>query len=373
MRIYFYAPFKPLGHPNPSGDLITAQGLVAFLRGRGHGVQPISDLRARWIYFKPWDWPVLWAAARRIQRQGKQNPPHLWLTYHTYYKAPDLLGPEAAQSLNIPYVIFQGMYATKRRRNWRTWPGYKLNRRALTCAQAIFSNRRMDLNNLARLIPCSRLTYVRPGIDVTRFQHDADARKTLRARWGVGDRPVILAAAMFRPDVKSEGIRWVIETCRHLRNQRCHFFLVLVGDGQEGQKLRRLARDRIPGQYRFVGQVSREELYRYYSAADLFVFPGIRESLGMVYLEAQACGLPVVAFDNAGVPEVVQHGKTGLLTPFEDRITFTRAVARLLQDSFLRRAMGRAAADYVRRHHDLATNYRVLEGALEEIVAHYRR
>jgi glycosyltransferase involved in cell wall biosynthesis len=146
-----------------------------------------------------------------------------------------------------------------------------------------------------------------------------------------------------------------------------------VGDGQEGQKLRRLARDRIPGQYRFVGQVSREELYRYYSAADLFVFPGIRESLGMVYLEAQACGLPVVAFDNAGVPEVVQHGKTGLLTPFEDRITFTRAVARLLEDSFLRRTMGRAAADYVRRHHDLATNYRVLEGALEEIVAHYRR
>ncbi len=43
-------------------------------------------------------------------------------------------------------------------------------------------------------------------------------------------------------------------------------------------------------------------MYRYYSACDLFVFPGIRESLGLVFLEAQSCGLPVVAFDNAGVP-----------------------------------------------------------------------
>ena len=54
---------------------------------------------------------------------------------------------------------------------------------------------------------------------------------------------------------------------------------------------------------------------RYYSAGDMFVFPGIRESLGMVYLESQSCGLPVVAFHNGGIPEVVVDGETGFLTP----------------------------------------------------------
>ena len=54
----------------------------------------------------------------------------------------------------------------------------------------------------------------------------------------------------------------------------------------------------------------------------VFAFPGIRESLGMVYLEAQACGLPVVAFDNGGVPEVVKDTVTGMLTPPFDKSGF---------------------------------------------------
>ena len=69
----------------------------------------------------------------------------------------------------------------------------------------------------------------------------------------------------------------------------------------------------------------------------------------MVFLEAQACGLPVVAFENAGVPEAVQNGKTGLLVPMYAAEPFADAVGRLLKDSQLRRKMGRAAQAYVRQ------------------------
>ena len=61
------------------------------------------------------------------------------------------------------------------------------------------------------------------------------------------------------------------------------------------------------------GRIARQDMVQYYSAADLFAFPGIGESLGMVYLEAQACGLPVVALDSPGVSQVVVGGQTGLL------------------------------------------------------------
>ena len=117
-----------------------------------------------------------------------------------------------------------------------------------------------------------------------------------------------------------------------------------------------------------MGKIPRNEMYRYYSACDLFVFPGIRESLGLVFLEAQACGLPVVAFDNAGVPEAVKDGITGLLVPAFAARAFEEAIARLLTDSQLRLQMGRAARSYVRRKHDLNQNYQKMEAVLREIV-----
>ena len=71
MRICFYAPFKPLGHPNPSGDLIIAKGLYDFLTEQGHEILLASNLRSRWIYWKPWMFPVIlkefFTTAKRIR------------------------------------------------------------------------------------------------------------------------------------------------------------------------------------------------------------------------------------------------------------------------------------------------------------------
>jgi glycosyltransferase involved in cell wall biosynthesis len=132
--------------------------------------------------------------------------------------------------------------------------------------------------------------------------------------------------------------------------------------------LEKLAAEEVPGRARFVGEIPRTELYRYYSAADLFVFPGINESLGMVFLEAQACGLPVVAFDNAGVPEAVQNLKTGFLVLPHEMGPFVDAVKQLLNNEGLRRKMGRSASDYVRSRHDLRNNYRDIERVLQKIL-----
>ena len=66
MRICFYAPLKPLGHVHPSGDLIIGMGIFDYLKSRGHRVQLISDLRTRWIYWKPWLWPRLPLEKRRV-------------------------------------------------------------------------------------------------------------------------------------------------------------------------------------------------------------------------------------------------------------------------------------------------------------------
>ncbi len=368
MNISFYAPFKPLGHLHPSGDLVTATGIFDYLSDGGHQVLTASTLRCRWLYWKPWLWPPLLSERRQVSRKFSVNPVDLWFTYHSYYKAPDLLGPYVSQKLRIPYVIFQGIYSTKRRRKLKTRPGFYLNKATLLAADHVFTNKKVDLLNLKRLLPEDRVTYVAPGIKPDEFSFDQRARDELRGQWRQNDEPVIFSAAMFRRDVKTRGLKWVIRACGELGRRGQRFQLVIAGDGKERTALEKLAAEQAPGRVRFVGKISRSELYRYYSAADLFVFPGIGESLGLVFLEAQACGLPVVAFDNAGVPEAVQDGKTGFLVPVGEMEPFVNAVQRLLGDKGLRRQMGERASAYVRDRHDLKKNYQAIERVLTAIV-----
>jgi glycosyltransferase involved in cell wall biosynthesis len=368
LKILFYAPFKPLGHAHPSGDLIIATGIYEYLESRGHQVIPASSLRCRWIYWRPWMWPKLMWERKRLYHQFSGKNIDLWFTYHTYYKAPDLLGTVVPQKLKIPYVIFQGMFSTKRRRKLKTRIGFNLNKSTLCAADHVFSNKTVDLHNLKRLLPEDKITYVSPGLKRDDFCFDANARAELRAHWQVGDDPVILSAAMFRPGVKTEGLTWVIRTCGELFRKSHDLWLVIAGDGKEKSKLQKIARDQLPGRVRFVGKVPRNDLNRFYSAGDVFVFPGINESLGMVYLEAQSCGLPVVAFENAGVPDAVQNGRSGILVPMYDTDLFADAIQRLLTNKNLRQKMGKAALSYVREMHDLNENYRKLESMLHRII-----
>jgi phosphatidylinositol alpha-1,6-mannosyltransferase len=364
LRIAFYAPLKPLDHPHPSGDLVIGTGLYHFLAGRRHKLGRVSRLRARWIYWKPWLWPQVVRHRHRAVHHCDKMAANLWLTYHSYYKAPDLLGPYCCRRLRIPYVIFQGIYSTKRRKHWTTRAGFVLNRQALLAAHHVFTNRKEDLVNLARIVPEKSLTYVVPGIFPDQFRFDSASREQLRRKMGISEGIVVVTAAMFRPGVKTEGLAWVIRSCGKLFRKNVPLYLVIAGDGKEGHRLRQMADQVLPGRARFLGRVAREEMYRFYSAGDLFVFPGIRESLGMVYLEAQSCGLPVVAFADGGVPEVVAHEVSGYLVQPFDLGGFTRAIARLTDDSGIRRQMGKAASNYVRNHHDLNENYRMVEDIL---------
>ena len=368
MRISFYTPFKPLDHANPSGDQMIARGLYGYLENQGHHLKIMSAFRSRWVFWKPWIWLWLLRDTRRIMRTLSTNGIDLWFSYHSYYKAPDLLGSYISRRLKISYVIFQGIYSTKRKKDWKTWPGFVLNRKALCAADHVFSNKKVDYLNMKRLLPSQRLTYIKPGINPDEFYFNADARDELKKSWNVGNEPVVLSAAMFRADVKTQGLSLVIRVCGELYRKGLRFYLVIAGDGKERNHLFNLAKEHLPGRVRFVGKIPRNEMYRFYSAGDIFSFPGINESLGMVFLEAQSCGIQVVAFANGGIPEVVRDGETGFLVPLYDSDRFAKAIEFLLTKRDIRKKMGQAAKDHVRNDHDINRNYKEMKKVLEDIV-----
>jgi glycosyltransferase involved in cell wall biosynthesis len=100
----------------------------------------------------------------------------------------------------------------------------------------------------------------------------------------------------------------------------------------------------------FLGTIPRRELVDRYRRASVFCLPSRQEGFGIVFLEAMACGKPIVAARAAAVPETVMDGETGLLVDPEDPTALARAIAALLSDPDLRRGMGEAGRRRVEQY-----------------------
>ncbi len=362
MRIAFYAPMKPADHPVPSGDRTIARGLIQALIQQGHTVEVMSRMRARYIWLRPVTFFKFSLEVRLAHRRAVRFRPDMWLTYHTYYKAPDLLGPIVSSRLGIPYFIVEGSHSPRRWKSLLMRPGFCWNRRALLAAAHVFANKTADMPGLHGLLPGDRISYVPPGIDPQAFRRLPGEGARLRAELGIPSSAlVVCTAAMLRPGRKAEGVRIVIDSLGSLCQRGIIAHLLVVGDGSSSATLRRHAARKLDGAAHFLGQISYTQMVRVYSASDLFAFPGIRESLGMVYLEAQAAGLPVLAYRNGGVSEAVQDGITGLITPLYDEKAYTAALERLIRNEDLRVRMGQAAVRFVQEQRNIEKAVRIME------------
>ncbi|UIJ39270.1 glycosyltransferase family 4 protein [Desulfobaculum bizertense] len=367
MRIAFYAPFKPLNHARISGDITIARDAMEFFVRKGHSTSVISPLESTWLYLRPWRWPDALLEYMLARSSCSSQGLNAWITYHSYYKAPDILGPRLAR-LGLPYFIFSGAYADKRKRSLKTLPGYILNKRALLAASHVFVNKLPELETCSRILPDEKLTYIKPGIFTHEFSPDILMRQKYRRAWGARETTVVVTAAMMRKGVKADGVEQVIRSCAELANNGKKILLIVAGGGPEKDRLERLAASLLPGKMRFLGRIPRQKLYRIFSAADLFAFPGYNEGLGMVYLEAQCSGLPCVATDDAGAPEVIRDMESGLIVPANEPESFTRAIETLVDDSELRTRLGHNAREYVVKNHDIEKCYAPMNTIMREIV-----
>jgi glycosyltransferase involved in cell wall biosynthesis len=194
-------------------------------------------------------------------------------------------------------------------------------------------------------------TYLTPGALRSDFARDPAAAATPARR----DRTVILTVGRLHP---RKGQLFIIEALQSLppaQRERVEYWLV-GGDSKENYEPRlREAAGRSGVIVRFFGVVSDDELDRLYDQADIFAMTSIDhrhsvEGFGLVYLEAAAHGLPVVAHAVGGVAEAVVDGVTGLLVPPADRPALSAAFARLIADPDLRGQLGAAGSAWARRN-----------------------
>lgn len=361
MRVAFYAPLKPPDHAVPSGDRLMANLLMRAMQLAGHEVEIVSRFRS---FTRRATDHALFAEAEAEQHRisvgwaarTQDRLPDLWFTYHPYYKAPDLIGPELARARGIPYVTAEASYAGKR--DLDDWA--KLQARvksAISEAQINFCLTPVDREGLSRFVAPERLCDLPPFIDATGLQ---------AAETDNGGKVRLVSVAMMRPGVKVESYRLLAQVLGMLCE--ANWTLTVIGDGSERQMVQSMFSGHFADRVTFTGELDRTGLAQQLACHDIFVWPGIGEAYGLAYLEAQACGLPVAAVDNRGVPSVVVDGTTGLLSSLGDAAGLANNLDRLIGDGPLRARLGSAARAFVHDERSIDVAAGILDQGLKRAV-----
>ena len=359
MRIAFYAPLKSPTHGTPSGDRRVAGLLMDALARAGHRVELASTFRS---YDPDGDAPRQAALreqgielGRRLAAQWRdgaaQARPDLWFTYHVYYKAPDWLGPAASAVLGIPYVVAEASHANKRAGGaWEV--GHRGAMEAIRRADLLLCPTRDDVEGLGTVAASpGRIALLPPFLDAAPFRAAAARRDVIRTDFARthGLEPTVpwlAVAAMMRAGDKVASYGALALALGHVRD--LPWRLLVAGDGPARAEVEAAfaAAAAVPGRALFLGALSLNEVAATYAAADLCVWPAVNEAYGMAMLEAQAAGVPVVSCATRGVPDVVEHGRTGLLAPPGDERAFAALVRELLLDEGKRSRFSSAAVAF---------------------------
>jgi phosphatidyl-myo-inositol dimannoside synthase len=200
--------------------------------------------------------------------------------------------------------------------------------------------------------PQAALEHLPPGVDTDRFRPDPGARAELRDRYRLGGRPTVVCLSRLVP---RKGQDMLIRALPQIRRRVDGAALVIVGGGPYLDTLRNLAAEHdVTDHVVFTGGVPAAELPAYHALADVFAMPcrtrgaGLDvEGLGIVYLEASATGVPIVAGQSGGAPETVLDGETGQVVNGRSVEAITKAVGDLLADPDHAARVGACGRDWV--------------------------
>lgn len=364
LKVAFYAPLKPPHHPQPSGDRLISQLLYKALQYAGYEVRLISDFRSRDATGDSGRQHRMIQLGERLatrllkrwQTEGYQ--PDLVFCYHNYYKAPDLIGPHIAERLNIPYWVGEASWAQKRASG--PWAPYHLAlARGLMLAKGCFVlNPNDDPGIKQALSPDARVVQLPAFLDL-------DTLNNLCSPHDHAPKPPnaplkLVAVAMLRPGDKLHSLVLLAHALTLLNGA---FHLHIIGDGKAIKRAQSLF---IGLPVSFEGVLEGAEMRRFVGSCDLLVWPAVNEAIGMALLEAQSCGVPVLAGREGGTSSVVSEGNTGELVEPRNAQSFALALQRLLDRPDILRKYRAKAAGYVQDKHSMSSAASVIKHAIEQ-------
>ena len=376
MNIGFYAPLKSPDSAIPSGDREMAKLLFSSLQSQGHEVKLVSRFKSR----EP---EGLVERQKQLQLQGEQVSneliqefstignwrPDLWFTYHMFYKAPDLIGPKISAALKIPYVVAEASHSPKRARGrWNLF--HQEVEKTIAHADLIIGMNTNDHAAIKQIInDNTRYEELRPFLKINknRCRNKITERRYLEKKHKLPlDSIWLLAVGMMRDGDKFASYKVLSEALTKINTNK-NWELIIIGDGPLRTEVEKLFSKKII----FTGKLTSNQLQKYYSSADIFLWPAINEAYGMALLEAQSSGMPAVAGDSGGVGDILRDNETGFLSKQGDAADFADKTSTLINNLELRGNMSRHALMITNRDHSFDLNSNKLGAWVSETCSQF--
>ncbi|MBL7069006.1 MAG: glycosyltransferase family 4 protein [Candidatus Omnitrophica bacterium] len=180
-----------------------------------------------------------------------------------------------------------------------------------------------------------------PGYKISHF---VDNKESARSSYN-GFSHVILFVGRF---VRQKDLSTLMKSLRYVKSRFNDILCVMIGSGPEVDDILLLAKELgIDTNVKIIDAIPNQDLPKYYAAADLFALSSVRESLGVVIIEAAASNKPVVTTKTVGAEELVIDGQTGYVVDIKDHVAFGERIISLLSDSELAKKMGMMNFEHV--------------------------
>lgn len=286
---------------------------------------------------------------------SEQGAPACWFCYHSYYKSPDLIGPELCRTFNIPYITAEASYSEQRSKGvWAHLQQPVLSSINRAVVNICFTER--DKCGLQIAAPLANVATLHPFIDTSDFKQPNTPPS----------KPHLVAVAMMRAGDKLDSYTRLAAALKKLVH--LPWTLSVAGDGSHSDDVKQLFAEFAQDRITWHGRLRRGDIAALLSRSTIYVWPGCGEAYGLAYLEAQAAGLPVTAYKTAGVPEVVEHGYSGFLTPEGDDDAYATQIQTLIEDKQACKRMSRQARSYVQAKHTIEQAQKTLNKILRDYV-----
>lgn len=301
-----------------------------------------------------------------LMRKLRQLQPVL---VHAHFGPDGLNGVTLARALKVPLIVTHHGYdvTTKaefpisrwHKRYLRKRPFLQRNANLFLAVSQYIKGRLVEQG-----FPESKVRVHYVGVDTAKFKPTPPHER---------DQVVLFVGRL----VENKGCSFLLRAMHRVKQQCPNTRLAIIGDGPLRQQLEAEAAVLLPEGCSFLGEQAPDAVRHWMGRARVFCVPcvtsrtGVSEAFGLVFIEAQAMGLPVASFANGGVPEAVADHETGFLSPAEDVEHLAGSLVRLLQDSSLWNRFSEAGVDRVRTRFDLSAQSNELEKLYDQVVAEY--
>ncbi|NIM91377.1 MAG: glycosyltransferase [Candidatus Aminicenantes bacterium] len=366
MKILILTPHYP---PLIGGAEVFSKALANYLAEKGEEVHVVTGRINRTLLDGSDHQGIEFHRASLISLQNLVNNNHLYLPtglplmllksmalinrkhidiIHTVGVYASIMGAFLSKTTNRPYVsTIQGWKLSKYAARNENFLVQGLVRYAIshsTMVHCISSY----LEKSARKLGAKKTLIVPNGVYLNRSRN-LDNRK-LKKKLGIGEYRIILTAGRL---IKTKGIEYLIEALPKVLERQNNTKLIIIGDGPEKPRLLSLSDELgLRHEVLFLGSIPQDEVFSYMNASDVFVGPSLFEGLGNVFIEAMACGTPVIGTSVGGIREIIENEVNGLLVPPGDSRAIAKAISRVLSNEDLATSLSRNGRKIVEEKFD---------------------